>query len=51
MSMSNVKTATPTIINACDNHKTGNGIACEWRADSENYSTNTMEGNVTISNE
>jgi len=51
MSMSNVKTASPTIINTCQEHATGNGIQCEFRADSEYYSANTMEANVTISNE
>ena len=35
-------------IEKCDNHKNGNGRDCEWISDSEYYSQNTLDQNVTV---
>ena len=51
MSMSNIKTAEPTTINTCQNHTQGDGRECAWYADSEYYDVNTLEGNVTVTNQ
>jgi len=51
MSLSNTVRKEPTEFATCDNHKTGNGRQCEWISDSEYYSTNTMDGNVTVTNQ
>ena len=57
MALSNVKDYTPHIISTCDSkhgtdnkrHNSGNGRDCSYGVDSENYSTNTLEQNVTAS--
>ena len=55
MALSNVRDYTPSIVSTCDRahggtrHNTGNGRDCEYGVDSENYSTNTLEQNVTAS--
>ena len=56
MALSNVRDFTPSIVSTCDRahggtgpHNNGNGRDCEYGVDSENYSTNTLEQNVTAS--
>ena len=57
MALSNVQSFTPTTIAVCNDttpshhgpHNSGNGRACTYGVDSENYSTNTLEQAVSIS--
>ena len=55
MALSNVRDFTPHVISTCDSkhggtgpHNNGNGRDCAYGVDSENYSTNTVEHNVTV---
>lgn len=56
MAISNWADFEPQIISTCNSkhgsdnkrHNTGNGRDCEYGVDSENYSTNTLESEVTI---
>lgn len=35
-------------ISWCGGHVSGDGRDCPWHVDSENYSTNTIDTNVTL---
>ena len=56
MAISNPADFEPQIVSTCDSahgsdnkrHNTGNGRNCEYGVDSEKYSTNTLESEVTI---
>lgn len=50
MSLSDRVDAYPTRSDTatCENHKTGNGRECEWISDSEYYSVDTLQQNVTV---
>ncbi len=54
MALSNIRDYTPHVISTCNSahggtrHNTGNGRDCEYGVDSEKYSTNTLESEVTI---
>lgn len=48
MSVSKTVDAEPNIISTCENHTHGDGRECEWTCDSEYYSTNTLDQNVTV---
>lgn len=48
MSMSNIVDFKPKDIAACKNHDAGNGRECSYGVDSEYYSQNTVDQNVSV---